>query len=178
MTKNRLIAVIIIRDGSVVQSEQFRHNHVIHYDAIHAVKSFSRWDIDEIVMLNVSRENNNGDQFLDIIENVSRVCFVPLAVGGYIENEDYAAELIECGADKIVMNTVFKTNPSVPSALSNRFGKQCVVASIDVKDLNGNKFVHIDRGRVNTNETLDNWISHCEKYGAGEFFLNNIDRRV
>jgi len=50
MTKNRLIAVIVVRDGRVVQSEKFKHNHVIHYDAIHAIESFSRWNVDEIVV--------------------------------------------------------------------------------------------------------------------------------
>ena len=55
MLKKRLIAVILVRDGRVVQSVKFKHTNVIHYDAIHAIESFNRWAIDEIVILNVSK---------------------------------------------------------------------------------------------------------------------------
>lgn len=174
MTKKRLVSVIVTRDGRVVQSEQFKHNHVIHYDAIHAVKSFSRWDIDEIVILNVSRHPREKHSFLDLIEHVSSECFVPLSAGGFIDEEDYAAELINRGADKMVINSAFASTPSLPLTLSNRFGVQSIVASIDVKDVGSDKRVFVDRGTQDTKTNLIDWVQHCEKYGAGEFFLNNI----
>ena len=63
MLKNRLIAVILIRDGQVVQSVKFKHTNVIHYDAIHAIESFNRWSIDEIIVLNVSKSNQVKNSF-------------------------------------------------------------------------------------------------------------------
>jgi len=175
MTKNRIIAVIVVRDGRVVQSEKFKHNHVIHYDAIHAIETFSRWNVDEIVVINVSHDNGTRESFLKIIENVSRVCWVPLTVGGLINSTDYGASLIKKGADKLILNSSFYDQPEVPKLLADKFGRQCIVASIDVKDIDGKKIVHVDRGRLNTNQLLKNWIPHCEKYGAGELFINNID---
>lgn len=174
MIKNRLVAVIVVRDGKVVQSEQFQHNHVIHYDAIHAVHSFSSWDVDEIVILNVSRDSSTKNQFLDIIEHVSRECSVPLTVGGFIEDEQYGAELINRGADKMIINSAFQFNPKLPLLLSNRFGRQCITSSIDVKNFENEKRVFTNRGEFDTGVNLSDWIRHCEKNGAGEFFLNNI----
>ena len=175
MTRKRLIAVIVILDGQVVQSEQFKHNHVIHYDAIHAVESFSRWDVDEIVLLNVSKCASSQQKFMEIVERVSSVCFVPLTAGGHVNNEAYGAELLRRGADKIIINSAFQNNPAVPAAIAKRFGKQCVVASIDVNtEDDGSRIVYVDRATTSTGETLVNWIKHCEDLGAGELFINNV----
>lgn len=176
MIKQRLIAVIVVRDGQVVQSEKFKHDHVIHYDAIHAVESFSRWDVDEIVMLNVSKERQSREHFVDIVEHVSEVCFVPLAVGGYIDEEGYAAKLIKSGADKLILNTAFFKAPQVGKSIAARFGKQCLVASIDVRTAgSSDRVVYVDRGTVSTGKKLEDWIVHCESNGAGEIFINNIE---
>lgn len=176
MTKLRLIAVIIIRDGRVVQSEKFVHNHVIHYDATHAVESFSRWDVDEIVLINVSKTSDTRHDFASIIEKVSRSCWVPLTAGGFITEEEYGAELIERGADKLILNSAFHSAPDIPANLSARFGKQCIVASMDVRNsADGERIVWVDRGTEDTGVPLTDWIKRCETQGAGELFINNID---
>lgn len=176
MIKKRLIAVITVLNGQVVQSEQFKHDHVIHSDAIHAVESFSRWDVDEIVMLNISKDRTSRDEFADIVEHVSKVCFVPLTAGGFVEDEAYAAQLIKSGADKLILNTVFFNSPGVGKAIAARFGRQCLVASIDVKSsTSSERLVYVDRGTASTGEKLENWVVHCESNGAGEIFINNIE---
>ena len=177
MTKKRLIAVIIVRNGSVVQSEQFKHTNVIHYDAIHAVEAFSSWDVDEIIILNVSSDNKSKENFLNIVKHVSSVCFVPLSAGGHIDDIEYGKSLIQNGADKLIINSAFHNAPDVPMALSRILGKQCIVASIDTKpptSLVGVQSVHVDRGRKKINDCLADWITHVEECGAGELFLNNI----
>ena len=175
MIKKRLIAVIILRNGRVVQSEKFIHNHVIHYDAFHAVECFSRWDVDEIILLNVSKENKSKDEFLKIVAHVSKTCWVPLSVGGHIDEVQYGMDLISNGADKIVLNSQFYYEPNVPHELYKNLGRQCIIASIDLKNFNDKKLVYVDRGNHCTNNTIEDWVTHCTKYGAGEFFLNNID---
>ena len=65
MLKKRLIAVLILRDGQVVQSVKFRHTNVIHYDPVHAVEAFNKWAVDEIVMLNVTRNAESREQFAE-----------------------------------------------------------------------------------------------------------------
>ena len=176
MVRNRLIAVIIVKDGVVVQSEQFRHPHVIHYDAYHAVESFSNWNVDEIILLNISKDPNSHESFLSVVKRVSAVCMVPLCVGGNINSFERGLDFIQNGADKLIINTLFYKKPEVIKKLSDYFGRQCIVASIDIKSNGfGKKNVFVDRGRLNTGQTLETWVTNCENYGSGEIFLNNID---
>ncbi len=176
MTKSRLVAVVIVRDGQVVQSEKFKHNHVIHYDAVHAVESFSRWDVDEIVILNVSPSSSSRHDFASIVEHVSNVCWVPLSAGGYIDDIDYGTDLIRRGADKLVINSSFYSKPEVPLGLSNKFGRQCIIASMDIREKQDNEdAVWVKHGSYCTEFGLLDWIARCESNGAGELLINNID---
>lgn len=177
MLKKRLIAVIIVKDNQVVQSIKFKHTNVIHSDAKHAMVSFNDWDIDEIILLNVSRDRSSQSSFLDAVRNASRYCFVPLAVGGFVDSEDYASELLRSGADKIVLNTAIYLNPNLIQSLSNKYGAQCLVGSIDIKQdsINTKPTVWIDRGRVNTGEMLIPTALRAQSLGIGEIMLNSID---
>ncbi len=174
MLKKRLIAVILVKDGLVVQSEQFKHTHVIHYDAYHAVEAFNRWSVDEIVVLNVSNDKQSQKDFLRVVGHISRTCFIPMAAGGYVDSVDYGSELISNGADKLVINTAWHTDRAVPVGLAEKFGSQCIVASIDVKTT-GEKTVFVNRGMQNIQKKAVEWAQYCEGLGAGEIILNNID---
>lgn len=167
--------MIILRDGQVVQSVQFKHTNVIHYDAVHAIETFNRWSVDEIVFLNVSRTPDGQQQFLDIVEQVSEHCFVPLAAGGWITNEDYGAQLVARGADKLVVNSAIKRQPELVKQLITRFGSQCVVASIDYKSTDQGEQVVIDRGAEPIGMHPVTWAQYAEQLGCGEIFLNSVD---
>lgn len=175
MLKHRVIAVIIVRDGRVVQSVKFKHTNVIHSDAYHAIEAFNRWAVDEIIVLNVSKIRDTQTEFIEIIKHVSETCFVPLAAGGWIDSEEYGAELIKNGADKLVLNTIAHTQPELIQKLSNRFGIQCLVGSMDISRNNeGDSFVAIDRGETIISEQPEIWAKHLEDLGVGEILLNSI----
>lgn len=176
MLKKRLIAVLILRDGQVVQSVRFKHTNVIHYDPVHAVECFNKWAVDEIVMLNVSPSAESRQGFLDAVGRISEQCFVPLAVGGWITDMDYARALLSNGADKLVINTLLADDPELVTALSRRFGRQCIVASMDVKrDADGTVEAMVDRGRRATGSDPIAWAQRAEALGVGEIFLNSVD---
>jgi imidazole glycerol-phosphate synthase subunit HisF len=176
MLKKRLIAVLILRDGQVVQSIRFKHTNVIHYDPVHAMEAFNKWSVDEIVLLNVSRGAESREAFAQSVQHVSRHCFVPLSVGGWIADADYARALLTSGADKLVLNTAFADDPELVRTLSRRFGRQCIVASIDVKrDAEGNVKVAVDRGQRLLDEAPVDWAVRAENLGAGEVFFNSVD---
>lgn len=176
MLKKRLIAVLILRDGQVVQSIKFKHTNVIHYDPVHAMEAFNKWSVDEIVLLNVSRGADSRDGFAQSVEHVSRHCFVPLSVGGWIADADYARGLLARGADKLVLNTAFADDPQLVQTLSRRFGKQCIVASIDVqRDAAGSVKVVVDRGQRLLDEDPVDWARRAQGLGAGEIFFNSVD---
>jgi cyclase len=176
MVKTRLIAVLILRDGHVVQSVRFKHTNAIHYDPIHAMECFNKWAIDEIVMLNVSRDAASRDAFADAVQAVSSACFVPLAAGGWISDDEYPARLLLNGADKLVVNTALADDPELVTRLSRRYGAQCIVASMDVKrDDSGAETVVVDRAtRVVSNDPVA-WARRAESLGAGEIFFNSVD---
>lgn len=176
MLKNRLIAVILINDGFVVQSVGFKHTNAIHYDPVIAIDSFNGWAVDEIVVLNVSRDENSKEDFLKTIQKISNSCFVPLSAGGYIKDVAYAKKLIANGADKIIVNTQAVNEPQLITSLAESLGSQCVIVSLDVKkNEEGKVIVAIDRGRVLTDLNPLQWIREAEKLGAGEIFINSID---
>lgn len=175
MLKKRLIAVLILRDGQVVQSVRFKHTNVIHYDAIHAIEAFNKWAVDEIVMLNVSRDSTSRQQFAEIVQRISCQCFVPLAAGGWINSEDYAEKLLRSGADKLVFNTGFADDPKLVNRLALRFGRQCIVASIDVKRVDDGVKIAVDRGNRIVDSGPEGWAQKVVETGAGEILFNSVD---
>lgn len=176
MLKKRLIAVLILREGQVVQSVRFKHTNVIHYDPIYALEAFNKWAVDEIIILNVSPNESSRDQFADVVARISRRCFVPLAVGGWIDSEKYAQRMLRSGADKLVVNTILADNPELVSYLSKRYGRQCIVASIDVKRNEiGEIRVMVDRGMREIDTMPVMWAKRALDLGVGEIFFNSID---
>ena len=175
MLKRRFIAVLILLDGQVVQSVRFKHTNVIHYDPIHAIEALNKWSVDEIVLLNVSKEKDSRKSFLKELERISKKCFVPISAGGWITDELYAHSLLRAGADKIILNSAFFKQPNLIALLSQTYGKQCIVASMDVKQSNGIKTVWVDRGTENTLISPVEWSKRVAELGAGELLFNSID---
>lgn len=175
MLKRRLIPVLILRDGQVVQSIQFKHTNVIHWNPVTAVDFFNRWAVDEIVVLDVSRSQKKRERFYEIVGELSGKCFVPLAVGGWVDSVDEMRALTRLGADKVAINTAAFRRPELISECAAVFGSQCVVVSIDARQVEGHEVVCIDRGREPTEVEVVEWAQRAEEAGAGEIFLNSIE---
>jgi cyclase len=176
MVKKRLIACLLCRDGVIVQSKGFSHTNAVG-DAFTAVDFFNMWAIDEIIILDVSRNKNQRQKFYDIIYELSQRCFVPLNVGGWITSIEDANTLLQKGADKITINTEAVRRPDFIKELSEVFGSQFVVVSIDVKiNDQGEYEVYIDRGKCPIGLSPLDWAKKAEQLGAGEIFLTSIDQ--
>lgn len=165
----RVVAVVIVNRGVVVQSVNFRHTNPIHSDAIHAIEAFDAAAADEIVLLDVSREHDPN--FPDILEHVTSTCFIPVSAGGWITSLKYAHELVRRGADKLVVNTILADDPGLVTDLAETFGSQAVVASVDAR---GGE-VWVDRGRRRIASDALTWAQRAVSLGAGEILLNEID---
>ena len=177
MLKKRLIPVLILRDGLVVQSIQFKHTNVIHWKPVTAVDFFNRWAVDEIAVLDVSRNQKQRDKFYDVVLGLSKKCFVPLTVGGRVDSVDEVRKLLRLGADKVTINTEAVRRPQLIKECAEVFGSQCIVISIDVKDHGEGKYeAYIDRGSEPTGLSPFDWARQAQEMGAGEIFLNCIDR--
>ncbi len=176
MLKKRLIPVLLCRDGWIVQSINFKHTNMIG-NAITAVDFFNTWSVDEIIILDVSKDTENREMIFDVIEGLSKKCFVPLSVGGWIREIDEIRMLLSKGADKVVINTLAFQTPEFITRCAERFGSQCIVVSIDAKRKDGGGYeVHIGQGRKPTGMSPVDWAQKAQRMGAGEIFLTSIDQ--
>jgi imidazole glycerol-phosphate synthase subunit HisF len=175
--KTRLIPALVLRDGTVVRSVNFKHTNVIHWKPLTAVDFFNKWAVDEIVVLDVSRDLGKRELFYEVIEGLSRKCFVPLTVGGWVTTVEEVRHLLRLGADKVTINTEAVRRPEFITECARVFGAQCMVVAVDVRrDPDGTPKVWIDRGAELTQWTAPVWAREAEARGAGEIFLTSIDR--
>jgi cyclase len=176
MLKTRLIPVLLVRDGTIVQSVQFRHTNVIHWKPATAVDFFNRWAVDEIIVLDVGRDQSQRATFYDVVEALSTKCFVPLTAGGWVASVDEMRRLLRLGADKVAINTEAVRRPAFITECADVFGSQCVVVSLDAKrSPDGTEEVRVDRGREPTGLDPAAWARAAEQRGAGELLVNSID---
>lgn len=186
MKKKRLIPVLLLKNGWIVQSKQFERFQNLG-NPISSVKRLSEWASDELIYLDITRDNHydlrrndlnhpNRHNILDIIEDVSKWAFMPITVGGGIRSlKDIQIRLTK-GADKISINTIALSNPDFITQAANEFGSQCIVVSIDVKKVKNKYFVTRNYGQDITNNDPVDWAKLVESKGAGEIFLNSVDR--
>lgn len=174
--KNRLIATLLVHQGVVVQTRKFRATNIIG-NVLTAVEFFSTWAVDEIVILEISQDRNGLPQFLGTVKEISARCFVPLSVGGKIRNLDHVESYLEAGADKVVVNTgAFQTSELI-EGIQNRYGSQCCIVSMDVRDgqTQSGFEVMINNGREATGKDAIDWVRAAEKLGAGEVLVNHVE---
>jgi imidazoleglycerol phosphate synthase cyclase subunit len=187
MTHPRLIPCLLIKNGMIVRSQLF-HTHQVIGNPVNTVRRLSNWNVDELVILDISDEDYHdlrrddmyvkykGTSTIDILKQISEVCFMPLAFGGRIKTIEDIRERLSNGADKCVINTQAFLTPELITQAAEEFGAQCVVVSIDVKYENNTHTVYIKGGSENTGMDPVTWAKEAEKRGAGEIFLNSIDR--
>jgi len=164
-----------LNNGNVVQSVNFNHTNVIG-NAITAVDFFNSWVVDEIIILDVSRTKNQRQKFHKIINGLSKRCFVPLTVGGWIEDIPEIHQFLNEGADKVCINTMAVLKPEFIKECSKVFGSQCIIVSIDVRRSEESLYeVFIDRGQKGTGLDPVDWAKEVQQNGAGEILLTSID---
>ena len=176
MVKNRLIASLLIKDGLIVQSFDFNKYLPIGKPKF-SIEFVVKWDVDEIVLLDISASIKKKRINSKIIENLSRFCYVPLTVGGGIKKVKDVQEIIRAGADKVSINKSALERPKLIEEVSETFGTQCVVVSVDCKkEADGSYVVYKDSGSVSAHLDALDWAKECSSLGAGEIYLYSIDR--
>lgn len=187
MLKTRLIPVLLLQNGLLVRSELFTQHQVIG-NPIHEVERFNHWSVDELIYLDISRDDNydmrrddakikNSGNALDIIESVSNSCFMPLTWGGRIRSLDNMRDFFARGADKVAINTIAWRDAEIINQAAKVFGSQAIVVSIDIKtNENGESEVFVDGGREPTSISPVEWAREVESRGAGELLIQSIDR--
>ena len=171
-----MIPVLLIKDNGLVKSVQFK-NHKYVGDPINAVKIFNDKEVDELAILDISATAKGAEPQLKRIAEIASEAFMPVSYGGGITTFDQAKNVLTHGIEKIVLNKSAHVRPELITQISNAFGAQSVVVSIDVKkNLWGKYKVFTDNGSQNTGLDPVEFAKQCEQLGAGELLLNSIER--
>ena len=134
------------------------------------------FSIDELIVLDVSRNERNRDEFSEVLKTLTNDCFAPIAAGGGINSVADATKLLRSGADKIVVNSSLHNNGKLISELAQEFGRQCIIASVDCKQIEGNFYIVTNNGSNVTNLTLTKFLEQYSDLAIGEICINSIDR--
>ena len=175
MLKHRIIPCLDVKNGRVVKGINFVELKDAG-DPVEQAKIYSDGGADEICFLDITASNENRDTIYDVVERTSKKCFVPLTVGGGVRSVEDINKLLNCGADKVSINTAAVQNPEVIIESSKKFGSQCIVVAIDAKK-NENKWeVFTHGGRNNTGIDVIEFAKKMEASGAGELLVTSMDR--
>ena len=134
------------------------------------------FSIDELIVLDVSRNERNRDEFSEVLKTLTNDCFAPIAAGGGINSVADAIKLLRSGADKIVVNSSLHSNGKLISELAQEFGRQCIIASVDCKQIEGKFYIATNNGSSISDLTLTEFLEQCSDFSIGEICINSIDR--
>ena len=175
MLKNRIIPCLDVKNGRVVKGINFVDLKDAG-DPVEQAKIYSDGGADEICFLDITASNENRDIIYDIVEKTSKKCFVPLTVGGGVRSVEDINKLLNCGADKVSINTAAVENSKVVIDSSKKFGSQCIVVAIDAKKNGDNWEVFTHGGRNNSRIDALKYAKEMEESGAGELLITSMDR--
>ncbi len=173
----RLIPVLL-SDGpqSLVKTTKFK-NPVYLGDPNNAVKIFNEKEVDELIFLDINAAKQGRGPNLDYIRDFAAECFMPVAYGGGITSIEQVKAVLNAGIEKVVLNTAALANMNLVSETADKYGSSATVVGIDViKDFWGNYKVYRHKDGKKTDFSPVEYAQMAEKAGAGELFLNNVDK--
>ncbi len=176
MRKIRLIARLDIKSSNLVKPINLEGLRVVGEPNVFA-KKYYKEGVDELIFMDCVATLYGRNNLSSIIKKATKDIFIPITVGGGIRNLDDAKNILNCGADKVAVNTAAVNNPEFISELANAIGSQSVVLSIEAKKRNKNYWeVYTSNGREPTGLNAYDWIKKAVKLGAGEILLTSVDK--
>lgn len=171
----RVIPCLDVKDGRVVKGVNFVDLRDAG-DPVEAARAYDEAGADELCFLDITASHEGRGTLLDIVSRTAEACFMPLTVGGGVRTSDDARALLLAGADKVAVNSAAVSRPELVAELAERFGSQCVVASVDARRTGAGWTVFTHGGR---NPTGIDAVAHAirlAELGAGELLVTSMDR--
>ncbi|TIH18030.1 imidazole glycerol phosphate synthase subunit HisF [Marinifilum sp. JC120] len=175
MLKKRVIPTLLYRDYGLIKGVAFDSwRHV--GSLMQSISVYNMRDVDELVFLDITATNENRSPDFNLVDDFADSCFMPLTIGGGISSIEDVGRLLEVGADKIAINSAAIKDPNLVTQIANKYGAQCVVASIDYKkEADGTYQVYTNSGKNSTGKTPLELAKILAESGAGEIMLTSID---
>lgn len=175
MLMRRLIVCLDVLDGRVVKGTQFVGLRDVG-DPVELAMRYEAEGADEITFLDIAATHEDRGPLLDLARRTAERLFIPLTIGGGIRTADDIGEALRAGADKVCVNSAAVRRPEVLTEGAERFGAQCIVASIDARRESEGWRVYTAGGRTPAGLDAIEWARECVRRGAGEILLTSIDR--
>lgn len=171
----RIIARLDIKNNFLIKPIQLDGLRKLGDPNEFALKYYNS-GIDEIVFLDNVASLYKRNYIEEIILKATEKIFVPITIGGGIKSIKDVDKILRLGADKISINTGIVNNPNLIKEISNEFGSQCMVVSIEAKKNDNGWEVYTNNGRERTHKNVIDWVKESIDLGAGEILLTSIDR--
>jgi imidazole glycerol-phosphate synthase subunit HisF len=180
MLRPRIIVCLDVKDGRVVKGTRFVGLRDVG-DPVDLARRYEAEGADEIVFLDISASHEGRGTLLETVRRTAEVLFIPLTVGGGVRTAEDMDALLRAGADKVSVNSGAVRDPTVLTRGAERFGSQCVVASIDAAwreegPQGPGWYHHTHGGRNPTDLEAVAWARECVDRGAGEILLTSMDQ--
>jgi cyclase len=176
MIATRVIPTLLLRGTGLVKTTHFKDPKYVG-DPINAIRIFNDKEVDELILLDITRATEGAGPAFEVIRDTASECFMPLAYGGGISSLSDIERILSIGVEKVVMNTAALKNPSLVESAARNFGSQAIVVSIDVRrKLFGGYEVVGKRATERTGIDPVAFASHCESLGAGEIMVTSVER--
>ena len=176
MLSTRVIPCLLLRRSGLVKTVKFKNPKYLG-DPINIVKIFNEKEVDELVVLDITATIDGKDPNFKLLEELASEAFMPVAYGGGVRSIYHIKTLLGLGMEKVIINSYAVQNPDFIRTAAEFAGSQSVVVSIDVKKNFWCKFEVLTRsGAKSTGLNLFDFAKEIESRGAGELFLNSIDR--
>lgn len=174
MITKRIIPCLDIRNGKVVKGVNFEGVKDVS-DPVTLAEFYNESGADELVFYDITASVEGRGLFTEVLTKVAEKIFIPLTVGGSINEVSDFDRVLKCGADKVSVNTGAIKNPDLIKEAAKKYGNQCVVLSMDVKRVNSEFHIFSHGGRNDTGIDAIEWAKMGEANGAGEIVVNSID---
>lgn len=174
MIAKRIVPCLDVRDGRVVKGVNFAGLQDVN-DPVTLARFYNEQGADELVFYDITASAEERGLFTDILKGVASEVFIPLTVGGGINEVSDFERVLNCGADKVSVNSGAIRRPQLIEEGAKRYGSQCVVLSVDIRRVGDQWHVFAKGGREDTGLEALEWIRQGEQLGAGELVLNSMD---
>lgn len=171
----RVIPCLDVANGRVVKGVNFV-DLIDAGDPVEQARAYDAAGADELCFLDITASHEARGTILDVVRRTAEVCFMPLTVGGGVRTAEDARALLLAGADKVAVNSAAVTRPEVVSDIAERFGSQCVVASVDARRVEDRWEVFTHGGRRETGIDAVEHALRLVELGAGELLVTSMDR--
>lgn len=176
MLQTRVIPCLQLINDSLVKTIKFKEYNYVG-DPINTVRIFNELEVDELCFLDIRATLEKRKPNIEILHQIANECFMPLAYGGGINTFESAKEIFSIGFEKVVLNTAAWSHPHLIKKISEYYGTQAVVVSIDVKkNIWGKYQVYVVDGTQKISISLNEYLQKVEEEGAGEILITSMDR--